>query len=287
MDTRTLGALAIAGVAGAYLLTRPAPAGQSPGGYVAGDIPGASAPGSSPVPGPSIIIPGDSFTGFPQEDTSWLADFFAPPQIQEGNLSTPKKAAVQPVGYAPPADTLFGGGAGFGGGGAGGRGGSAGVGATAGTVLQTGAAGSFLSSLAGMAFAPFNLLNSVGGIFGGGAQTTAPDRTVTSVASGVAVEPLIGHVPTTLPGYNGGAVTKKAAVSQAPAEEVAPFLQSGTGAGSVPTGRTSSGGTVYTSSSGARSVVSQGQIVAGTSRALSASDIARLPAKQKAALGYI
>ena len=276
-----LGALAIAGVAGAYLLTRPAPAGQSPGGYVAGDIPGPTAP--APAPGPSIIIPGDSFTGFPQEDMGWLVDWFSPPQIQEETLSTPKKTAVQPVGYD---DTLFGGGAGFGGGGAGGRGGIAGVAATAGAVLQTGTATSFLSSLAGAAFAPFNLLNSVGGIFGGGPQTTAPDRTVTSVPSGVAVEPLIGHVPTTIPGYNGGAVTKKAAVSRAPAEEVAPFLQSGTGAGSVPTGRTSSGGTVYTSSSGARSVVSQGQIVASSSRALDAADIARLPAKQKAALGY-
>ena len=48
----------------------------------------------------------------------------------------------------------------------------------------------------------------------------------------------------------------------------------------------SSAGTVYQHSGGARSVVSQGQIVGGSSRALDAADIARLPKKTREALGY-
>ena len=69
-------------------------------------------------------------------------------------------------------------------------------------------------------------------------------------------------------------------------DDVADFLTAGTGGAAKKTGRTSGGGAVYTHESGARSIVTAGQITGGTSRALDAADIARLPASQRAALGY-
>lgn len=67
--------------------------------------------------------------------------------------------------------------------------------------------------------------------------------------------------------------------------EVSKFLNAGVGGAAKKTG-SFGGSTIYTHESGARSIVTDGQITGGTSRALDASDIARLPASQRAALGY-
>lgn len=70
-------------------------------------------------------------------------------------------------------------------------------------------------------------------------------------------------------------------------EEVGAYLQAGKEyAGSVPIGTTATGGTIYESTSGARQVVSGGQIVAASSRALDPYDVARMPSSVSTALGY-
>jgi len=88
-----------------------------------------------------------------------------------------------------------------------------------------------------------------------------------------------------------GSTAKKAESAGMPtagvSEEVGAFIQSGSEyAGSKPVGTTGSGGIVYESATGARQVVSSGQIVAGASRALDPYDVARLPKSQRTALGY-
>ena len=72
----------------------------------------------------------------------------------------------------------------------------------------------------------------------------------------------------------------------APSKDIADFFTAGSAYGSATVVGQSSAGTVYQHSGGARSVVSQGQIVASSSRALTSSDIARLPKKYREALGY-
>jgi len=87
---------------------------------------------------------------------------------------------------------------------------------------------------------------------------------------------------------SGGTVYESAGMPTAGvSEEVGAFIQSGSEyAGSKPVGTTGSGGIVYESATGARQVVSSGQIVAGASRALDPYDVARLPKSQRTALGY-
>ena len=266
--------------------------------YDMGVFPDAWGGGSATVPTPGIT-PIINFPEVPpyveqQQPPEWLFKPQIPYPDYTASAGTYKKETVPPAITTPtytrgdPTHPSIGPSGGFGGGGVGGRGGS-----------QSGGISDVLKSL----FSPLTLLASVTPF---GIVTAAPkaglalatavtkkdekvateksafesatDSTTSVVSGGGSVAGGGGSVA-------GGGSTSGAGIS-APSEAIADFFTSGKSYGSATVVGRSSAGTVYQHAGGARSVVSQGQIVAGSSRALSASDVARLPKKMRKALGY-
>ena len=274
-------------------------ASTSPGGYVSGDIP-ASGDGAG---GPTYVFPTEVPPTFPAAGTpiDWSAifgtgSFFSEPEMP---VETKKTASVN--GGAGS----FGPGAGFGGGGTTRTDylpyqDTGPVGAGAMPIPTASQGGGLLDTLS-------SYLSSFGRVVTLANPITAASQVGVSMGGSVA-DMLIGQ-PTQKAGVGGrsgdsvmGAFTdsKKAlaagTVAAGPgngngngtigmSEDVASFLSHGVGGVAKKTGSTG-GSTIYTHESGARSIVTAGQITGGTSRALDAADIARLPASQRAALGY-
>ena len=271
-----------------------------------GVFPDAWGGGSATLPTPGITpiiqLPDIPPPYIEQQPPEWL---FHPPlpyyPEQTSGTGAHKKETVPPSTSTPtyttgdPIHPSMGPSGGFGGGGAGGRGGS-----------QNGGIINVLKSV----FSPLTLVASVTPF---GIVTAAPQaglaiaRTVSKKDEKVATEKTPFESATesaasVAGGFGGGGVggrggsvagggSKSSAGSSkktgsAPSEDIADFFTSGKSYGSATVVGQSSAGTVYQHSGGARSVVSGGQIVAGSSRALSSSDIARLPKKMRDALGY-
>ena len=271
-------------------------ASTSPGGYVSGDIP-ASGDGAG---GPTYVFPTEVPPTFPAAGTpiDWSAifgtgSFFSEPEMP---VETKKTASVN--GGAGS----FGPGAGFGGGGTTRTDylpyqdtGPVGAGAMpiptasqGGGLLDT--LSSYLSSFGRVVTLanPITAASQVGvsmgatvaDLFTGG---NAPNGGV----GGRSGDEVMGSMTGTKKVSNlSGNGSKVAATTTIPmSTDVSEFLHEGVGGAAKKTGSTG-GSTIYTHESGARSIVTAGQITGGTSRALDAADIARLPASQRAALGY-
>lgn len=271
-------------------------ASTSPGGYVSGDIP-ASGDGAG---GPTYVFPTEVPPTFPAAGTpiDWSAifgtgSFFSEPEMP---VETKKTASVN--GGAGS----FGPGAGFGGGGTTKTDylpyqdtGPVGAGAMplptasqGGGLLDT--LSSYLSSFGRVVTLanPITAASQVGvsmgatvaDLFTGG---NAPNGGV----GGRSGDEVMGSMTGTKKVNNlSGNGSKVAATTTIPmSTDVSEFLHAGVGGAAKKTGSTG-GSTIYTHESGARSIVTAGQITGGTSRALDAADIARLPASQRAALGY-
>lgn len=282
VDMRYVAAGGILAVLAAYLYLSQggdviAPA-TSPGGYVSGDIPVSGGDGTT------YYFPPEAVPVFPTpEPFDWsmflsqAPAMFEQPALPDG-LATSKKEA------AGGGEDRFGVAGGWGGGGAG-------------AVKTAGPLSNVLDMFAGIVGIPAVLGAKVG--IGAAAVTGAGDM---STLSGGGVggrggpdiplstkESLVyGLDASQVPIIRIGGTTYAAVTNDGipMSDDVAEFLHAGAGGAAKKTGTTSSGGTVYTHASGARSVVSQGQITGGTSRALDAHDIARLPASQREALGY-
>lgn len=273
-------------------------AATSPGGYVSGDIPVSGAGG------PTYVFPAEVPPTFPAAGTpiDWSAifgtgSFFSEPEMP---VETKKTATISGGAGA------IGAGAGFGGGGAGGTVAPAAttvraaerlaalpvpVTAPGGGILDTlasylkgfGSVFSLASPVAAAASYGTGLGTSVGDLFtgapsqGAGVGGRSGNEVMGTMTDTKKVMAVVGN-------GNGGKDGIGGTVPMS--EDVAEFLSAGVGGAAKKTGRTSGGGAVYTHSSGARSIVTGGQITGGTSRALDAADIARLPASQRAALGY-
>lgn len=252
---------------------------------------GSATPPTPETPGITPII---NFPEVPpyveQQPPEWLFK----PQIPypDYTASTHKKETVPPNITSSTYTTgdqihpSIGPTAGFGGGGTGGRG-----------DTQSGGIGDVLKSL----FSPLTLLASATS-FGApivaakaglalASTVTKKDEKVTTeksafeTATDSATSVAGGGGSVAGGGSTSGAGSSKKTIS-APSEDIADFFTAGKSYGSATVVGHSSSGTVYQHSGGARSVVSGGQIVAGSSRALSSSDIARLPKKMRKALGY-
>ena len=229
-----------------------------------------------------------------QQPPEWLFYPPLPSPDHTGSTGTHKKETVPPGSTSSatyttgdPIHPNIGPSGGFGGGGAGGRGGS-----------QSGGIGNVLKSL----LSPLYLFASVTPF---GIVAAAP-RAGLAIASAVTkkdekvaaekspFESATGSAASVAGGGGsvaggGGSVAGgggSGAGISAPSADIADFFTSGKSYGSATVVGQSSAGTVYQHSGGARSVVSKGQIVAGSSRALDAADIARLPKKMRDALGY-
>ena len=256
---------------------------------------GSATPATPPTPGITPII---NFPEVPpyveQQPPAWLFYPPLPSPDHTGSTGTHKKETVPPGSTSSatyttgdPIHENIGPAGGFGGGGAGGRGGS-----------QSGGIGNVLKSL----FSPLTLLASVTPF---GIVTVAPKAglalatAVTKKDEKVATEKSAFESgtdsATSVAGGGGSVVGGGGSVAggsgsvagiSAPSGDIADFFTSGKSYGSATVVGQSSAGTVYQHSGGARSVVSGGQIVASSSRALSSSDIARLPKKMRQALGY-
>ena len=274
-------------------------ASTSPGGYVSGDIP-ASGSGDG---GPTYVFPTEVPPTFPAAGTpiDWSAifgtgSFFSEPEMP---VETKKTASVN--GGAGS----FGPGAGFGGGGTTKTDylpyqdtGPVGAGAMpiptasqGGGLLDT--LSSYLSSfgrvvtlanpVSAASQVGVSMGTSVADLFTGGDASTggvggrSGNEVMGTMTDTKKVMAVVGNGNGGKDGIGGTVPTS---------DDVADFLTAGTGGAAKKTGRTSGGGAVYTHESGARSIVTGGQITGGTSRALDAADIARLPASQRAALGY-
>ena len=272
-------------------------AATSPGGYVSGDIP-ATGDGAG---GPTYVFPTEVPPTFPAAGTpiDWSAifgtgSFFDDPVT----VADAKKTATVSGGAG-----AIGAGAGFGGGGAGG---------TVAPAATTQRAAERLAALPVPVTAPgggildtlVSYLKGFGSVFpwhrrcGGrklwcGLGTSVADLLPGAPSQGAGVggrsgDEVMGAMTTSKKALavsaNGGKDSVAASVPMS--EDVAEFLSAGVGGAAKKTATTSGGGAVYTHSSGARSIVTGGQITGGTSRALDAADIARLPASQRAALGY-
>lgn len=268
---------------------------MSPGGYVAGDIPVSGDGG-----GATYVFPPDAPVTFPTPAApiDWGAifgtgSFFSEPEMP---VETKKTASVN--GGAGS----FGPGAGFGGGGTTRTDylpyqdtGPVGAGAMpiptasqGGGLLDT--LSSYLSSFGRVVTLanPITAASQVGvsmgatvaDLFTGG---NAPNGGV----GGRSGDEVMGSMTGTKKVSNlSGNGSKVAATTTIPmSTDVSEFLHAGVGGAAKKTGSTG-GSTIYTHESGARSIVTAGQITGGTSRALDAADIARLPASQRAALGY-
>jgi len=265
-----------------------------------GVFPDAWSGGSATLPTPETpgITPIINFPEVPpyveQQPPAWLFYPPLPSPDHTGSTGTHKKETVPPSITTPtyttgdPIHENIGPAGGFGGGGAGGRGGS-----------ESGGISDVLKSL----FSPLTLLASVTPF---GIVTVAPKAglalatAVTKKDEKVAAEktPFESATDTTASvaggggsvaggggSAAGGGSTSGAGIS-APSADIADFFTAGKSYGSATVVGQSSAGTVYQHSGGARSVVSGGQIVASSSRALSSSDVARLPKKMRQALGY-
>lgn len=261
---------------------------------------GSATPPTPETPGITPII---NFPEVPpyveQQPPEWLFKPQIPFPDYTASTGTYKKETVPPTITTPTYTTVdqihpsVGPTAGFGGGGTGGRGGT-----------QSDGIGNVLKSL----FSPLTLLASVTPF---GIVTAAPKAglalasTITKKDEKVATEKSAfetatdsstsvagggGSVAGGGGSVAGGGITSGAGSSKktisAPSEDIADFFTAGKSYGSATVVGHSSSGTVYQHSGGARSVVSGGQIVAGSSRALTSSDIARLPKKMRKALGY-
>lgn len=206
-----------------------------------------------------------------------IAELMPTPAVQPTTTKKDETVATEPATVFYSKD--------YGGGAVGGRAGAP-------TVYETTEPSllSRLTSALGIAVAPVSMplalastaVSAVAKALGGGEA---------AVASGAAPVTYAGRMTGVTVYGPAGSTTKKAESAGMPtagvSEEVGTFIQSGSEyAGSKPVGTTGSGGTVYESATGARQVVSGGQIVAGTSRGLDAYDVARLPESQRTALGY-
>ena len=289
-----IGAVAI------YALTR-----QQKSDELVGVFPDAWSGGSATPPTPQTpgITPIINFPEVPpyveqQQPPEWLFKPQIPYPDYTASTGTHKKETVPPTSTTPtyttgdPIHENIGPAGGFGGGGAGGRGGS-----------ESGGIGDVLKSL----FSPLTLLASVTPF---GIVTVAPKAglalatavtkkdekvateksafesgtdSATSVAGGGGS--VVGGGGSVAGGGGSVAGSSKKGIS-APSDDIADFFTAGEKYGSATVVGQSSAGTVYQHSGGARSVVSGGQIVASSSRALSSSDVARLPKKMRQALGY-
>jgi hypothetical protein len=260
-------------------------------------FPEAWSGGSATLPTPEIT-PIINFPEVPpyveQLPPEWL--FTPKPQIPypdyTASTGTHKKETVPPSSSTAtytiedPIHENIGPTGGFGGGGVGGRG-----------VTQSGGIGDVLKSLfsplALLARAtPFGVVATVpqAGLAIASTVTkkdekVAPEKTPFETATDNGTSVAGGGGSVAGGGSTSGAGSSKKTIS-APSEDIADFFTSGKSYGSARVVGQSSSGTVYQHSGGARSVVSGGQIVAGSSRALSSSDVARLPKKMRAALGY-
>ena len=265
-----------------------------------GVFPDAWSGGSATLPTPETpgITPIINFPEVPpyveQQPPEWLFYPPLPSPEQPSGTVTHKKETVPPSITTPtyttgdPIHENIGPAGGFGGGGAGGRGGSESGGIS--DVLK-----SLLSPLYLFASAtPFGIVAAAP------KAGLAIASTITKKDEKVAAEksPFESATDSTGTGASGG-ITSVAggggsvaggggsgAGISAPSEGIADFFTAGKSYGSATVVGQSSAGTVYQHSGGARSVVSGGQIVASSSRALSSSDIARLPKKMRQALGY-
>jgi len=227
-----------------------------------------------------------------QPDTSipeWLFSRPAPDSGGGGGdaggiIARTKKQAAVSSGYTELHENV-GATNGFGGGGVGGRG----------TTEDEGVLG-LLGNIVASAFNPVNLFLSAtpfGGVAGvlGVATKAAPvfeamTKKEESIGNNASpFEPAsASSAAVASAGYTASGASKKAV--SVPSEDVMPVFTAGANYGAAKAVGRSTAGTVYQHSGGARSVVSQGQIVASSSRALDAHDIARLPKKTAAALGY-
>jgi len=262
-----------------------------------GVFPGAWGGGSATLPTPGIT-PIINFPEIPpyveqQQPPEWLFYPPLPSPDYTGGTGTHKKETVAPSITTPtyttgdPIHENIGPAGGFGGGGAGGRGGSESGGIS--DVLK-----SLLSPLYLFASAtPFGIVAAAP------KAGLALASTITKKDEKVAAEktPFESATDTTASVAGGGGSVAGGGGSvaggggsgagiSAPSADIADFFTAGKSYGSATVVGQSSAGTVYQHSGGARSVVSGGQIVAGSSRALSSSDIARLPKKMRQALGY-
>lgn len=238
-----------------------------------------------PTPGVTPII---NFPEIPpyveQRPQEWL--FYPQLSYPEQDSGTHKKETVPPSTSAStyttgdPIHQAVGPNAGFGGGGAGGRGGepTAGIG----DVLKT-----LISPLnLFMSATPFGVVAAApqAGLALANTALAKKDDKVSAEKS--AFETATGSAASVAAGSSGSGTGSSKKVVSAPSEDVSEFFTAGRNYGSATVIGRSSAGTVYQHSGGARSVVSQGQIVASSSRALDAADVARLPKKIRDALGY-
>jgi len=306
-DKSTAIALLGIGAVAIYALTR-----QQKTDELVGVFPDAWSGGSATPPKqdptPIIQLPEIPPPYVEQQPPEWL---FYPPlpyypeQTGSTGTVTHKKEIVPPTittstySTGDPIHPSMGPTGGFGGGGAGGRG-----------DTQSGGIGDVLKSL----FSPLTLFASATpfGIVAAAPQAglalastvtkkeekvaektafeSATDSAAKVATGGGSVTSGGGSVTSGGGSVAGGGSTSVAASSKktisAPSEDIADFFTSGKSYGSATPVGHSSGGTVYQHSGGARSVVSGGQIVASSSRALDAADIARLPKKTREILGY-
>ena len=249
----------------------------------------ATPPKQDPTPTPIIQIPEIPPPHIEQQPPEWLFYPPLPSPDYTGSTVTHKKETVPPrtssatYTTGDPIHENIGPTGGFGGGGAGGRGGPQ----SSGGIVDV------LKSL----FSPLNLFASATPF---GIVAAAP-RAGLAIASAVtkkdekvaaeksAFESATDSAAKVASGGGGGGTPGTPAAKKtisAPSEDRADFFTSGKSYGSATVVGHSSGGTVYQHSGGARSVVSGGQIVAGSSRALDAADVARLPKKMRKVLGY-
>lgn len=273
-------------------------AATSPGGYVAGDIP---ASGAGDGGGTTYVFPAEVPPSFPAAGTpiDWstlfgTGSFFDDPVT----VADAKKTATVSGGAG-----TIGAGAGFGGGGAGGTVAPAATTKRAAERLAalpvpvTAPGGGILDTLASYLKgfgSVFSLASPVAAAasYGTGLGTSVADLLTGAPSQGAGVggrsgDEVMGAMTTSKKALavsaNGGKDSVAASVPMS--EGVAEFLSAGVGGAAKKTGSTG-GSKIYTHESGARSIVTAGQITGGTSRALDAADIARLPASQRAALGY-
>lgn len=257
---------------------------------------GSATPATPPTPGITPII---NFPEVPpyveQQPPAWLFYPPLPSPDHTGSTGTHKKETVPPGSTSSatyttgdPIHENIGPAGGFGGGGAGGRGGSESGGIS--DVLK-----SLLSPLYLFAsVTPFGIVAAapkaglaIASTITKKDEKVAAEKTPFESATGSAANVAGGGGSVAGGGGSvaGGGSISGAGIS-APSEGIADFFTAGKSYGSATVVGQSSAGTVYQHSGGARSVVSGGQIVASSSRALSSSDVARLPKKMRQALGY-
>lgn len=247
---------------------------------------GGSATPPKQDPTPIIQLP-EIPPPYVEQPPEWLFYPPLPSPEQPSGTVTHKKETVPPSTSSAtyttgdPIHPSMGPSGGFGGGGAGGRG-----------DTQSGGISDVLKSL----LSPLNLFASAtpfgivaaaprAGLALADAVTKKDEKVAAEKSAFESATDSAAKVASGGGGGTPGTPAPKKTIS-APSEDIAGFFTAGRDYGSATVVGRSSAGTVYQHSGGARSVVSQGQIVAGSSRALDAADIARLPKKIRDALGY-